>query len=186
MKLLLWLIGDLLKFIETKIKGVFLITIEKIEDDRGFFARTWDRQEFKNHNLVCDFVQSSISFNRKKGTIRGMHFQLSPYEETKMVSCHSGKIFDVIIDLRKNSPTFKQWESNELDSKNHSMLYIPKGIAHGFQTLEDNSEICYHMNEYHKPEYYQGIRFDDPAFKIEWPLPLSIISENDKNWKFQI
>lgn len=115
-----------------------------------------------------------------------MHFQLPPYEETKIVSCLNGKIFDVIIDLRKNSPTYKQWESNELSSKNHKMLYIPKGIAHGFQTLEDNSEIYYQMSEYHKPEYYQGIRFDDPNFEIKWPLPVSAISENDKNWEFQV
>jgi len=172
-----------LKFIETKIKGVFLIEIEKIEDRRGFFARTWDSQELKNKKLIHNFVQCSISFNKKKGTIRGMHFQLPPYEESKIVNCVKGKIFDVIIDLRKNSPTFKQWESNELSSENYKMLYIPKGIAHGFQTLEDNSEVYYQMSEYYKPEYYRGIRYDDPNFKIRWPLPISAISENDKEWE---
>jgi dTDP-4-dehydrorhamnose 3,5-epimerase len=113
-----------------------------------------------------------------------MHFQLSPYEETKIVSCIAGKVFDVIIDLRKNSPTFKQWESNVLDSINHDMLYIPKGIAHGFQTIDDNSEIYYKMSEYYRPEYYSGVRFDDPNLKINWPLEISNISENDKNWNF--
>ena len=180
----MWIIGDYLKFIESKIKGAYLISVEKIEDNRGFFARTWDDQEFKNRNLESNFVQSSISFNKNKGTIRGMHFQLSPYEETKIVSCISGKVFDVIVDLRRNSPTFKQWESNVLDSINHDMLYIPKGIAHGFQTIDDNSEIYYKMSEYYRPEYYSGVRFDDPNLKINWPLELSNISETDKNWNF--
>ena len=180
----LWIIGDFLKFVELKIKGVYLISIEKIEDSRGFFARTWDDQEFKNRNLESNFVQSSISFNKKKGTIRGMHFQLSPYEETKIVSCIAGKVFDVIVDLRRNSPTFKQWESNLLDSINYDMLYIPKGIAHGFQTIDDNSKIYYKMSEYYRPEYYSGVRFDDPNLKINWPLEISNISENDKNWNF--
>jgi len=173
-----------LKFIESKIKGVYLISIEKTEDSRGFFARTWDDQEFKNRNLESNFVQSSISFNKKKGTIRGMHFQLSPYEETKIISCIAGKVFDVIVDLRRNSPTFKQWESNLLDSINYDMLYIPKGIAHGFQTIDDNSKIYYKMSEYYRPEYYSGVRFDDPNLKINWPLEISNISENDKNWNF--
>ena len=180
----LWIIGDFLKFVELKIKGVYLISIEKTEDSRGFFARTWDDQEFKNRNLESNFVQSSISFNKKKGTIRGMHFQLSPYEETKIVSCIAGKVFDVIVDLRRNSPTFKQWESNLLDSINYDMLYIPKGIAHGFQTIDDNSKIYYKMSEYYRPEYYSGVRFDDPNLKINWPLEISNISENDKNWNF--
>ena len=124
MRLLLWRTGDLLKFTETKINGVFLIEIEKIEDDRGFFARTLDKQEFQKRKLIENFVQCSISYNKKKGTIRGIHFQLPPYEETKIVSCVRGKIFDVLVDLRKNSSTFKQWESNELSSGNHKMLYI--------------------------------------------------------------
>ena len=183
MRLLLWRTGDLLKFTETKINGVFLIEIEKIEDDRGFFARTLDKQEFQKRKLIENFVQCSISYNKKKGTIRGIHFQLSPYEETKIVSCVRGKIFDVLVDLRKNSSTFKQWESNELSSGNHKMLYIPKGIAHGFQTLEDDSEVYYQMSQYHKSEYYKGIRFDDQNFKIKWPLPISTISKNDKNWE---
>jgi len=172
-----------LKFTETKINGVFLIEIEKIEDDRGFFARTLDKQEFQKRKLIENFVQCSISYNKKKGTIRGMHFQLPPYEETKIVSCVRGKIFDVLVDLQKNSSTFKQWESNELSSENHKMLYIPKGIAHGFQTLEDDSGIYYQMSQYHKSEYYKGIRFDDQNFKIKWPLPISAISKNDKNWE---
>jgi dTDP-4-dehydrorhamnose 3,5-epimerase len=172
-----------LKFRKTKIEDVFLIEIEKTKDRRGFFARTLDRRELKKHGLIGDFVQCSISFNRKKGTIRGMHFQLPPYEEAKIVTCIKGKIFDVVIDLRKNSPTFKQWEINELNSESHNMVYCPKGVAHGFQTLEDNSEIYYQMSEYYKPKYYRGIRYNDPNFKIRWPLPISAISKNDKNWE---
>jgi|TARA_B110000467_G_scaffold107441_1_gene97789 dTDP-4-dehydrorhamnose 3,5-epimerase len=170
-------------FKKTNIDGVYNISIEKIEDNRGFFARTWDSEEFKNHDLVSNFVQSSISFNKKKGTIRGMHFQLPPHGETKIVNCFRGKIFDVLIDLRKNSPTFKKWESYELSSENYNMLYIPQGIAHGFQTLEDNSEIYYQMSEFYKPEFYHGVRFDDPNFGIKWPHEITEISEKDKNWK---
>ena len=112
-----------------------------------------------------------------------MHFQLPPYEEAKIVTCIKGKIFDVVIDLRKNSQTFKQWEINELNSESHNMVYCPKGVAHGFQTLEDNSEIYYQMSEYYKPKYYRGIRYNDQNFKIRWPLPISAISKNDKNWE---
>ena len=172
-----------MNFIKSKINGAFVIEIEKFDDDRGFFTRTFDKQEFQKHDLENDFVQSSLSYNRKKGTLRGMHFQLSPYGETKIVKCVQGKIFDVIIDLRKNSSTFKQWESNELNSSDNKILYIPKGIAHGFQTLEDNSEVFYQISEYHNPKFYRGIRFDDSNFKIKWPLPISVMSINDKNWE---
>ena len=172
-----------MEFFKSKINGAFVIETEKFNDDRGFFTKTFDKQEFQKHDLENEFVQSSLSYNRKKGTLRGMHFQLSPYEETKIVKCVQGKIFDVIIDLRKNSSTFKQWESNELNSSDNKILYIPKGIAHGFQTLEDNSEVFYQISEYHNPKFYRGIRFDDSNFKIKWPLPISVMSINDKNWE---
>ena len=168
-----------MKFNETKIHGVFLIELEKIEDKRGFFSRTFDKIEFQKNNLTDEFVQSSLSYNKKKGSLRGMHFQLYPFEETKIVSCVSGKIFDVIIDLRENSSTFRLFDINELSADNYSMLYIPPGIAHGFQTLEANSVIHYEMSQYFNPKYYSGIKYNDPQFNIEWPLPVSSLSEND-------
>ncbi|WP_428324992.1 dTDP-4-dehydrorhamnose 3,5-epimerase [Nitrosopumilus sp.] len=171
-----------MKFTQTKISGVFLIELEKIEDQRGFFSRTFDKHEFQKNDLESDFVQCSISYNHTKGTLRGMHFQLPPYDETKIVSCINGKIFDVVVDLRKDSSTFKLWESNELSSDNFSMLYVPSGVAHGFQTLEDNSTLYYQMSQYFNPKYYSGIKYDDPSFNIDWPLPISYISDNDKNW----
>jgi dTDP-4-dehydrorhamnose 3,5-epimerase len=170
-----------LKFNETQIHGVFLIELEKIEDNRGFFSRTFDKLEFQKNNLTDEFVQSSLSYNKKKGSLRGMHFQLHPFEETKIVSCVSGKIFDVVIDLRQNSPTFGLFDINELSAENYSRLYIPPGVAHGFQTLEVNSVIHYEMSQYFNPKYYSGIKYNDPQFNIEWPLPISSISENDNN-----
>ena len=170
-----------MRFNKTKIHGVFLIELEKIEDKRGFFSRTFDKLEFQKNNLTDEFVQSSLSYNEKKGSLRGMHFQLHPFEETKIVSCTNGKVFDVVIDLRKNSPTFGLSDSNELSADNYSLLYIPSGIAHGFQTLEDNSVTHYQMSQYFNPKYYSGIKYNDPTFNIKWPLPISSISENDNN-----
>ena len=168
---------------KTGFSGVFLIEIEKLKDDRGFFARTFDSNFFEDNGLISKFVQSSISYNTQKGTLRGIHYQIDPYAETKLISCINGKIFDVLIDLRPDSKTFKKWQSIELDSKHYSSLYIPEGIAHGFQTLEDNSEIYYQMSEFYKPEFYHGVRFDDPNFGIKWPHEITEISEKDKNWK---
>ena len=168
-----------MKFNETKINGVFLIELEKIEDERGFFSRTFDKLEFQKNNLTDEFVQSSLSYNKKKGSLRGMHFQLYPYDETKIVSCTNGKLFDVVIDLRKNSSTFGLLDYNELSSDNYSILYIPPGVAHGFQTLEDDSVIHYQMSQYFNPKYYSGIKYNDPKFNIKWPLSISSLSEND-------
>ena len=170
-------------FKETDLLGPYIIEIEKCEDERGFFARTWDSNVCKEKGLNPVFVQSSISFNIEKGTVRGMHFQKPPYEEDKVVRCTKGKIFDVIIDLRDNSPTFTKWQGFELSEKNHKMLYIPKGFAHGFQTMENDSEVFYQMSEYFMPEYASGVRWDDPAFKIVWPLPISIISKKDLTYR---
>ena len=169
-------------FSETKLSGSYIIEIEKIEDERGFFARTWDREEFSKIELDSEFIQSSISQNKKKGTIRGMHYQTKPYEESKIVRCAKGRIFDVIIDLRPDSKTFKEWFSIELSADNYKMLYIPKGFAHGFQTLEDNTEIFYDISQLYKPEYSKGIRWDDKTFGIKWPLKVSLISQRDLSY----
>ena len=170
-----------MKLSETKLEGAFVIKIEKLEDERGFFARTWDKEFFKSNGLNDDLVQCNISFNRKKGTIRGLHYQIPPYEEAKLVRCTRGKVFEVIIDLRKNSKTFLQWDSVELDSENYLMLFVPEGFALGLQTLEDNSEVCYQMSQFYKPECSKGIRWDDETLKISWPLKPSVISEKDSN-----
>jgi dTDP-4-dehydrorhamnose 3,5-epimerase len=166
-------------FIKTKFFGVYIIEIEKYEDERGFFARTWDKNQIKEMGLDDSIIQSSMSYNRKKGTIRGMHYQIKPFEETKLVRCTKGKIFDVIIDLRKDSETFKKWISIELSENNHRTLYIPKGFAHGFQTLEDNTEIIYDISQTHNPEYSKGIKWNDKIIGIKWPLEVTVISKKD-------
>lgn len=158
--------------------------MEPVEDKRGFFARTWCKQEFEKYGLNSNIVQCNLSFNKKKGTIRGMHYQITPYMEVKMVSCLQGRIYDVIIDLRPESKTFKQWTSIVIDEKNRTMLYVPPGFAHGFQTLEDDTEVFYQMSEYYQPDFAFGIRYDDPAFQIKWPYTEGIvISEKDKAYK---
>ncbi|BAQ63637.1 dTDP-4-dehydrorhamnose 3,5-epimerase [Geminocystis sp. NIES-3709] len=166
-------------FFETKLKGAYIIKPEKITDERGFFARSFCQKEFNKYSLNSNFVQCNISYNKIKGTLRGMHYQNLPYPEAKLVRCTQGAIYDVIIDLRKNSPTFKHWIGEKLTAKNHKMIYIPEGFAHGFQTLEDDSEVFYQMSEFYYPECAKGIKFDDPNFKIEWPIINKIISERD-------
>ena len=168
-------------FSNTEIEGVYLINIEKFEDERGFFGRSWDDSIFKEKNLNPKLVQCSISYNKQKGTIRGMHYQESPYGETKLVRCTKGSIYDVVVDLRKNSKTYKKWFGVILDSNKHTQLYIPEGIAHGFQTLEDNSDVFYQISEYHHPEHYNAVRWNDPMFNIDWPLQVSCISKKDAN-----
>jgi len=169
-------------FRETKLKDAFLIELEKMEDERGFFARTFCQEEFKAHGLNPNLVQCSISFNKKKGTLRGMHYQVAPYQEAKLVRCTQGSVYDVIIDLCPDSLTFKKWVAVELTAENRRMLYIPKGFAHGFQTLEDNTEVFYQMSEFYSPESSKGIRWDDPAFNIHWPCNKRIISTRDKQY----
>ena len=168
--------------IETKLKGAFIIEPEKLEDERGFFARTWCRREFAAHGLNPELTQCSISFNRRHGTLRGMHYQTDPYDETKLVRCTRGSIYDVIIDLRPGSPTFAQWVAIELNADNLRMLYIPEKFANGFQTLEDNTEIFYQISEFHAPEYARGVRWNDPALSIWWPPAERIISERDQKY----
>jgi dTDP-4-dehydrorhamnose 3,5-epimerase len=169
-------------FTETTLKGAFLIEAERREDERGFFARTWCQREFDSHGLEKHWVQCSISFNRKKGTLRGMHYQAPPYEEAKLIRCTRGAIFDVIVDLRPHSPSFKHWVGLELTADNRRMLYIPEGFAHGFQTLADETEIFYQMSQFYAPEYASGVRWDDPALHIAWPTDERTISERDRSY----
>jgi dTDP-4-dehydrorhamnose 3,5-epimerase len=169
-------------FTETTLKGAFLIEPERRRDERGFFARTWCQSEFAAAGLQTDWVQCNISFNKERGTLRGMHYQAPPYEEAKLVRCTMGAVYDVIIDLRTDSPTYRQWLAAELTSDNRLMLFIPKGFAHGFQTLTDEAEVFYQMSQFYVPEYARGVRWDDPAFKISWPAEKCIISEQDRNF----
>ena len=156
--------------------------LEKNDDERWFFARSWDKQIFEQNGLNCDFVQCNISFNKKKGTLRGMHFQEEPYQEAKLVRCTKGSVYEVMIDLRKDSDSFKQWEAFELHSNEYKMMYIPEGFALGFQTLEDNTELFYQMSQYYKPEFSRGVRWNDDVFKISWPLEISVISKKDQSF----
>jgi len=172
-----------MKFVKTELEGALIIEIEKINDNRGFFSRSWDTNIFKNEKINDKIVQCNISFNNKKGTLRGMHFQKSPHGETKLIRCTKGKIFDVIIDLRPKSKTYKKWMGIELSQNNHKMLYVPKGFAHGFQTLEENSEVFYQMSEFYKSKYSSGVKWDDESFKINWPIIPPIISEKDLSFK---
>jgi dTDP-4-dehydrorhamnose 3,5-epimerase len=167
-------------FTETKIKGVFVIEPELLKDERGFFARSFCIEEFEKHGLEIDIVQCNISYNKKKGTLRGMHYQAPPFEEAKIVSCTKGEIYDVVVDLRKESKTSRQWVSVELTDKNYKMVYIPKGCAHGFQTLKNDSRVFYQMTEYFHPESTRGIKYDDPHFKIKWPIDKITISSRDQ------
>jgi len=169
-------------FKETKLKDAYVIEIEKLEDRRGFFARAWCQREFEAHGLVSRVVQANISYNRKKGTLRGLHYQVAPYAETKLVRCTRGAIYDVIVDLRPDSPTYMQWLGVELTAENYKMLYVPEGFAHGFQTLTDETEVTYQVSQFYTPGAEGGVRYNDPAFGIEWPLTVQVISDKDQNW----
>ena len=170
-------------FVETKLKGAFVIELERIDDERGFFARTFCVNEFKGRGLNPGLAQCSISFNGKAGTLRGMHYQLPPHVECKLVRCTMGAIFDVIVDLRPESKTFRQWIAIELSAENRRSIYVPEGIAHGFQTLTNNSEVFYQISEFHHPECARGVRWDDEAFGIKWPsTEKPTISERDSHY----
>ncbi len=169
-------------FTETRLKGAFVIEPERREDDRGYFARTFCRREFEAHGLNPHVEQCNISFNRRKGTLRGMHFQAAPYEEAKLVRCIRGAIYDVIIDLRPDSTDFKRHVAVTLSAENGKMLYAPEGFAHGFQTLEDNTEVFYLMSRPYAAECTRGVRWNDPAFAIEWPPAQRIILERDQRY----
>ena len=171
-------------FKEAKLRGAYIIEPELIEDERGFFARTWGQEEFASRGLNPKLVQCNSSLNKQTGTLRGMHYQVPPHEEAKLVRCSAGAIYDVIVDLRRDSPTWGKWLGVELTSRNRLMVYVPEGFAHGFQTLEDDSEVFYQVSEYYYPESARGVRWDDPAFGIEWPLGISVISERDRSHPF--
>ncbi len=171
-----------MRFTDAALPGAYSIDIEPLDDERGFFARVWCRDELERKGLVSDLAQMSLSFNRRKGTLRGMHYQAVPHEEVKLVRCTRGAIYDVLLDLRRDSPTFRQWISAELTAENRRTLYVPKGIAHGFQTLADDTEILYQISEFHHPESARGVRWDDPAFGIDWPDRRPILSERDASY----
>ncbi len=171
-----------MKFIETELKGAYIIEPEHLEDERGFFARTFCEQEFAAHGLEIRFVQCSVSFNRRKGTLRGLHYQAAPHAEVKLVRCTAGAAFDVVVDIRPGSPTYKRWLGVELSSGNHKMLYIPEGFAHGFQSLEDRTELFYQISKAHAPEAARGIRWDDPAIGISWPMKPLVVSARDQGF----
>ncbi len=172
-----------MKYQKTKIPGLVIATIEPKKDERGFFARIFDKAELIKKKISFDVVQTNLSLTRDKGTIRGLHHQNKPFEEAKIVQCIHGKIFDVVVDLRRNSRAFGIWVNVELSSNNKIMI-IPKGCAHGFQTLTDDCEVIYYMSEYYSAKHADGIRWNDPKLKINWPLPLTHISERDMNWPF--
>lgn len=169
-----------MKFAATPLAGAFVVDIEPREDERGLFARSFCQQEFQKHGLEPAVAQCNVSLNLKRGTLRGLHYQAAPHEEAKLVRCTRGAVWDVIVDLRDASSTRLRWFAAELTADNHRALYVPRGFAHGFQTLTDTAEVFYQMSEFYRPEGARGIRWDDPAIGIRWPLPDPIVSERDR------
>jgi dTDP-4-dehydrorhamnose 3,5-epimerase len=167
-------------FKETSLNDAFTVQIEKIEDNRGYFATTFAVPDFEAHGLNAVIRQTSSSFNKLQGTVRGMHFQLPPYAENKLVRCVHGAIYDVIVDLRPDSPTFKKWQGFELSEENMLMYYIPEGFAHGYQTLTDNAEVAYMLTQVYSPQHARGVRHDDSEIGIKWPLPITVLSKRDE------
>lgn len=173
-----------MKFIPTEFSGLYVIELDAVIDDRGIFARTYCKEDFSKINFHKEFVQMNFSLNKKKGTLRGLHYQVAPCEETKLIRCSSGKIFDVAIDLRKESLTYLKWFGVVLSKENLKMILIPEGFAHGFITLEDDSELIYHHTQYYNPSAERGIRYDDKTLNIKWPVEIEIISNKDSNYPF--
>jgi dTDP-4-dehydrorhamnose 3,5-epimerase len=169
-------------FTETKLPGAYVIELEKRGDARGFFARAFCQHEFAANGLMTVVAQTNLSFSQSAGTLRGMHYQSAPYAEAKLVRCTRGSLYDVIIDLRPASATYRSWLGVELNTDNRRMLYVPEGFAHGFITLEDAVEVTYQVSQFYTPEAERGVRWDDPAFGIEWPLTPKVISDKDKRW----
>ena len=171
-----------MEFSRTRLADAMVIDMQRHEDSRGFFARTFCAREFAEPGLVTEFVQDSQSYNRARGTLRGMHFQTAPHREVKLVRCIAGAVFDVIIDLRADSPSYLEWEGFELSAESGRTLYVPEGFAHGFQTLADDTHVLYAISHPYVPEASAGVRHDDPAFGIAWPLPVAAISDKDAAW----
>lgn len=171
-----------MKLIETKLSGVFLVEMQPFADERGFYKRVWGTDELAALGLDAEINSVGLSNNKKRGTVRGMHFQAEPFVETKLVQCTRGRIFDVVLDIRKDSETFGEWISAELSAENHKAFYIPKGLAHGFQSLEDNSDVLYCISAKYDPPSQRGVRWNDPRFDIEFPLEVSVINERDANY----
>lgn len=172
-------------FRETRLKGVFEIDLAPQQDERGFFARSYCRREFEAHGLNPQVAQCNVSYNRQRGTLRGMHYQLAPDAEAKLIRCVRGALYDVVIDVRGDSPTFRQWTAVELRAGNGTpsrMLYVPEGFAHGFLTLEDHTEVFYQMSSFYAPEAARGFRWNDPGFSVDWPEPVRVISERDRSY----
>ncbi len=173
-----------MEFEPTEINGARLIKPHKIEDDRGFFARAWCEREFLDQGLVATINQSNMAVSKEKGTLRGLHYQVAPHEEVKIVRCVRGEIFDVIVDLRPDSSTYRKWQGFVLGPENHHALYVPEGCATGYLTLADDTEIYYHTSAAFAPEHATGVRYDDPAFGIEWPMEPTVISPQDAGWEY--
>ncbi len=171
-----------MKFVETSLKDAYVIELERRGDERGFFARAWCVREFAERGLATRFVQGNLSFNRRKGTLRGLHYQVPPHGEVKLVRCPRGAIYDVIVDLRPDSPTFMKWTGVELAEGDGRLLYVPEEFAHGFQTLQDDTEVSYEVSEFYAPDFERGVRYNDPAFGVDWPLVVTVISAKDRAW----
>lgn len=170
-------------FTPTRLRGAVVIEPERREDDRGFFARVYCEREFREHGLTPNVSQTNISWNPRRGTLRGMHYQLPPHAEAKLVRCTRGAIFDVIVDLRPGSPTHREWVGVELNEDNRRMLFVPEGFAHGFVTLRDDTEITYQVSEFYTPGAERGLRWDDPGLGIEWPIEPLVVSDKDRGWE---
>lgn len=173
-----------MRFVETPLQGAYIIELEPVRDERGFFARSWCADEFRARGLNTEWRQASVSYNKARGTLRGMHYQEPPYAEMKLIRCTRGAIYDVIVDLRPDSGTFKHWTAVELTGDNRKALYVPKGFAHGFQTLEDQTEVLYQISEAYHPEYSRGVRWDDPALEIIWPLQAGFVASRDESFAY--
>jgi dTDP-4-dehydrorhamnose 3,5-epimerase len=170
-------------FTQLNLEGAYLIQIQRHEDERGFFARTWCQREFSEHGLNPRLVQCNLSYNKKLGTLRGMHYQDAPFQEVKVVSCIKGAIYDVIVDIRPGSPTFGEHLGVKIDAQTHDMLYVPEGFAHGFLTLADETQVFYLMSEFYAPDYARGFRWNDPSFKLRWPSEVRVISQRDASYQ---
>lgn len=174
--------GHSLRFVPTSLAGAYLIEQERHADERGFFARTWCAQEFEGHGLESELAQCSVSFNHRRGTLRGLHYQAPPFAEAKLVRCTRGALFDVAVDFRPDSPTFREWVGIELTESNGSALYIPRGFAHGFLTLADATEVSYQMSTPYNPDAARGVRWDDPFLGLTWPAPVIVIALRDRGY----